>query len=77
MKSKTLASAVRALSLLLLVSATCALASADNWQVQVGAQAGNKAHQALAFLPNELSIITPATASLGLFQPASYTPSLF
>ena len=31
-------------------------ASAENWQVQVGAQAGDKAHQALAFLPNELWI---------------------
>src|ERR1700746_2234410 len=31
-------------------------ALADNWQLQVGAQNGNKAHQALAFLPNEIWI---------------------
>jgi plastocyanin len=29
-------------------------ALADTWQLQVGAQTGNKAHQALAFLPNEI-----------------------
>ena len=33
---------------------TCAVA--DNWQLQVGAQNGNMAHQALAFLPNEIWI---------------------
>jgi len=31
-------------------------ARADNWQLQVGAQTGDKAHQALAFLPNEIWI---------------------
>jgi plastocyanin len=29
---------------------------AQSWQLQVGAQTGNKAHQALAFLPNEVWI---------------------
>jgi plastocyanin len=32
------------------------LALADTWQLQVGAQNGDKAHQALAFLPNEVWI---------------------
>lgn len=31
-------------------------ALADNWQLQVGAQTGDQAHQALAFLPNEIWI---------------------
>lgn len=31
-------------------------AVADTWQLQVGAQNGNMAHQALAFLPNEIWI---------------------
>ena len=31
-------------------------AYADSWQMQVGAETGNKAHQALAFLPNEIWI---------------------
>jgi plastocyanin len=31
-------------------------ARADNWQLEVGAQNGNRAHQALAFLPNEIWI---------------------
>lgn len=31
-------------------------AVADTWQLQVGAQNGNDAHQALAFLPNEIWI---------------------
>lgn len=31
-------------------------ALADTWQLQVGAQKGNKIHQALAFLPNEIWI---------------------
>lgn len=31
-------------------------ALADNWQLQVGAQNGDQAHQALAFLPNEIWI---------------------
>src|SRR5712672_2786944 len=31
-------------------------AAADNWQLQVGAQTGDKSHQALAFLPNEIWI---------------------
>jgi plastocyanin len=39
---------------LALVSPLAALA--DNWQVQVGAQNGDRAHQALAFLPNEIWI---------------------
>jgi hypothetical protein len=29
-------------------------ALADTWQIQVGAQNGDRAHQALAFLPNEV-----------------------
>src|ERR1700761_6432860 len=42
---------------LLLIALTVPISAlAENWQVQVGAQAGNKAHQALAFLPNELWI---------------------
>jgi plastocyanin len=39
------------IALLLPVSAL-----ADTWQLQVGAQNGNMAHQALAFLPNEIWI---------------------
>ena len=39
------------ISILLPVSAL-----ADNWQLQVGAQNGDRAHQALAFLPNEIWI---------------------
>lgn len=31
-------------------------AQADTWQLQVGTQTGDKAHQALAFLPNEIWI---------------------
>jgi plastocyanin len=31
-------------------------ALADNWQLQVGAQNGDRSHQALAFLPNEVWI---------------------
>ena len=31
-------------------------ALADTWQLQVGAQTGDKANQALAFLPNEIWI---------------------
>ena len=31
-------------------------AQADTWQIQVGAQNGDRAHQALAFLPNEIWI---------------------
>lgn len=31
-------------------------AFADTWQIQVGAQNGDRAHQALAFLPNEIWI---------------------
>jgi len=31
-------------------------ALADSWQIQVGAQNGDRAHQALAFLPNEIWI---------------------
>jgi plastocyanin len=31
-------------------------AMADTWQLQVGAQTGDKSHQALAFLPNEIWI---------------------
>src|SRR5207237_679866 len=40
--------------LVALISPVSALA--DNWQLQVGAQNGDKAHQALAFLPNEIWI---------------------
>ncbi len=39
------------ISILLPVSAL-----ADNWQLQVGAQNGDRAHQALAFLRNEIWI---------------------
>ena len=39
------------IALLLPVSAL-----ADTWQLKVGAQNGNMAHQALAFLPNEIWI---------------------
>ena len=47
------------------ISSHCALVIAllvpisalgDSWQMQVGAQTGDKAHQALAFLPNEIWI---------------------
>ena len=31
-------------------------ALADTWQIQVGAQNGDRAHQALAFFPNEIWI---------------------
>src|SRR5438094_7947679 len=31
-------------------------ALADNWKLQVDAQNGDRSHQALAFLPNEISI---------------------
>jgi plastocyanin len=34
----------------------CQAVHADTWQLQVGAQNGNRAHQALAFLPNEIWI---------------------
>ena len=48
---------LRARQFALLIALTIPLtALADNWQVQVGADAGNKAYQALAFLPNELWI---------------------
>src|SRR2546427_511682 len=33
-----------------------ASALADNWQLQVGAQNGDRSHQAIAFLPNEIWI---------------------
>jgi hypothetical protein len=46
-------------------------ALADNWHVQVRAKDGNKAHQALAFLPNELWIHA-AAASLGLESAAKF-----
>jgi plastocyanin len=43
--------------LALLIALTLPISAlAENWQVQVGAQTGDKAHQALAFLPNELWI---------------------
>jgi plastocyanin len=51
-------------------------ASAENWQMQVGAQTGDKAHQALAFLPNEIWI-HPGESITWTFPPASFTPSLF
>src|SRR5437899_8854399 len=47
----TLSRCALLISILLPVSAL-----ADNWQLQVGAQNGNRAHQALAFLPNEIWI---------------------
>ncbi len=40
----------------LLVLAFAVSAKADTWQLQVGAQTGDQAHQALAFLPNEIWI---------------------
>ncbi len=43
-----------ALALIALMVPVSALA--DTWQLQVGAQAADKAHQALAFLPNEIWI---------------------
>jgi plastocyanin len=39
---------------------------ADNWTLQVGAQNGDKAHQALAFLPNEIWI-HPGDSVTGTF----------
>jgi len=51
------ASQLRARQFALLVALTIPISAlADNWQVQVGAQTGDKAYQALAFLPNELWI---------------------
>ena len=47
----TLSRCALLISILLPVSAL-----ADNWQLQVGAQNGNRSHQALAFLPNEIWI---------------------
>src|SRR5438105_7137720 len=47
----TLSRCVLLASILLPVSAL-----ADNWQLQVGAQNGDRSHQALAFLPNEIWI---------------------
>jgi plastocyanin len=47
----TLSSCALLISILLPVSAL-----ADNWQLQVGAQNGDRSHQALAFLPNEVWI---------------------
>ena len=41
---------------LLIVLLVPVSALADTWQLQVGAQTGDKAHQALAFLPNEIWI---------------------
>ena len=40
----------------LLVLAFAVSAKADTWQLQVGAQTSDKAHQAFAFLPNEIWI---------------------
>jgi plastocyanin len=47
----TLCRCVLLISILLPISAL-----ADNWQLQVGAQNGDRSHQALAFLPNEIWI---------------------
>src|SRR5215470_20257702 len=48
---------LRAVRFALLISLTIPISAlADNWQVQVGADAGDKAYQALAFLPNEIWI---------------------
>ena len=48
---------LRAGRLALLIALTIPISAlADNWHVQVGAQTRDKAHQALAFLPNELWI---------------------
>jgi len=62
-------------------------ALADNWQVQVGAQTGDKAHQALAFLPNEIWIHpgdsitwtfpTGEVHTVTLLKPGQVRPSRF
>lgn len=48
---------------------------ADNWQLQVGAESGDNAHQALAFLPNEIWIHSGDSVS-GHFPCAKSTLSL-
>ena len=56
--SNLIASQFRSISLqCLLIALTLPLSAwADNWTLQVGAQTADKAHQALAFLPNEIWI---------------------
>ncbi|PYY09685.1 MAG: hypothetical protein DMG69_09270 [Acidobacteria bacterium] len=62
-------------------------ALADTWQLQVGAQNGDKAHQALAFLPNEIWIHsgdsitwtfqTNEVHTVTFLQPGQVRPSRF
>src|SRR5437588_11132824 len=62
-------------------------ALADTWQLQVGAQTGDKAHQALAFLPNEIWIHpgdsitwtfpTGEVHTVTLLKPGQVRPSRF
>src|SRR5947199_1856472 len=52
-----LTTSLNSLLLCLLISILLpASALADNWQLQVGAQNGDRSHQAIAFLPNEIWI---------------------
>ena len=44
------------LLVLAILTAPCAAMAEQNWQATVGAQSADKAHQALAFLPNEIWI---------------------
>jgi len=60
---------------------------ADTWQLQVGAQTGDKANQALAFLPNEIWIhtgdsitwtfVTDEVHTVTFLTPAQVRPSRF
>jgi plastocyanin len=62
-------------------------ALADTWQLQVGAQTGDKANQALAFLPNEIWIhtgdsitwtfVTDEVHTVTFLTPAQVRPSRF
>lgn len=78
------------------ISCLCALliaplvpvsALADTWQLQVGSQTGDKAHQALAFLPNEIwihpgdsitwSFVTDEIHTVTFLTPGQVRPSRF
>jgi plastocyanin len=62
-------------------------ALADTWQLQVGAQTADKAHQALAFLPNEIwihrgdsitwSFVTDEVHTVTFLTPGQVRPSRF
>jgi plastocyanin len=62
-------------------------ALADTWQLQVGAQTGDKANQALAFLPNEIwihagdnitwSFVTDEVHTVTFLTPGQVRPSRF